>query len=204
MMDRCRLIRVSSLPSLLAFAGSSRRDSVNRRLLANAVAIAQQSGALVTHIDLADFPMPLYDGDWEEAHGIPDAAKRLKSLMIAHDGFLIASPEYNGSITPLLKNTIDWCSRAEQDNEPTLQAYDGKIAGLLAASPGALGGLRGLRHAREILGNIGVYVAPAQYALSSAYEAFDDHGALKDSRAAKGVGRVVDQLLRLRVNVPRE
>ncbi len=190
---------METVPKILALAGSARRDSVNRKLLHCAVALAREAGAEVTEIDLAEYPMPLYDGDWEDVNGLPEAAKRLKALMIAHDGFLIASPEYNSSITPLLKNTIDWCSRAESDAEPVLQAYEGKKAALLAASPGNLGGLRALRHVREILGNIGVYVVPAQYALSQAYQAFDEQGALTDARAVKALRRVVDQLVRLRV-----
>jgi NAD(P)H-dependent FMN reductase len=190
---------VDTSPRILAFAGSTRRDSVNRKLLANAAMIAGEAGAKITLVDLADYPLPLYDGDWEEAHGLPDNAKRLKALMIEHDGFLISSPEYNSSISPLLKNVIDWCSRAESDDEPALQAYTGKTAALLAASPGALGGLRGLRHLREILGNIGVFVVPGQFALSSAFQAFDSAGALNDPKAAKAVRRVIDQLVGLRL-----
>ena len=187
-------------PRILAFSGSSRRDSFNRKLLAQAAAIAREAGAEVTEIDLIDYPLPIYDGDWEDAHGLPEHARKLKGLMKEHDGFLIASPEYNGSLSPLLKNVIDWCSRAENDKEPTLQAYDGKTAALLAASPGGLGGIRGLRHVREILGNIGVYVVPAQFALSSAHQAFDESGNLTDPRAQTSIRRVVNQLISLRVN----
>ena len=121
----------------------------------------------MTLLDLRDYPMPLYDGDLEEASGIPEPARRFKQVLIEHDGFLIASPEYNSSISPALKNAIDWASRPVP-GEPALVAYQGKTAGLMAASPGALGGLRGLVHVRAILGNIGVLVIPEQIAVSSA------------------------------------
>lgn len=182
-------------PKVLAFAGSSRQDSVNKKLLAVAVSLAREMGAQVTQIDLADFEMPLYHADLENAQGLPDNVKRLKALMRGHERFLIASPEYNSSITPLLKNTIDWCSRSETEDEPTLQCFQGKIAGLISASPGALGGLRALRHLREILGNIGVLVVPAQYSLSNAYEAFDSSGALTNESARPATTKVVRQLL---------
>lgn len=185
--------------NILAFAGSARRDSVNKKLLQAAATLARQAGAEVTVIDLADFEMPLYHGDLEDAQGLPDSVKRLKSLLRKHDRFLIASPEYNSSLTPLLKNTIDWCSRTEADGEPALECFQGKIAGLISASPGALGGLRSLRHVREILGNIGVFVVPAQYALANAYEAFDPAGSLTRESARQPLAKVVRQLLNVKL-----
>ena len=104
-----------------------------------------------------------------------------------HQGLLISSPEYNSSITGVLKNAIDWASRAETETEAPLIAFRGKVATLMAASPGGLGGLRGLVHLRAILGNIGVTVLPDQLTLSSAHEAFDSAGALKDERKRKQV-----------------
>jgi chromate reductase, NAD(P)H dehydrogenase (quinone) len=151
-------------PKILAFAGSTRADSFNKKLVRVAVEGARQAGAEVTLVDLRDYPMPLYDGDLETEAGMPESAARLKELMKAHDGFLIASPEYNSSITAVLKNTIDWVSRAAPGEEP-LAAFDGKAAALMSASPGALGGLRGLVHVRSILGNIGVLVLPDQVAV---------------------------------------
>lgn len=182
-------------PKILAFAGSARRDSTNRKLLANAVTLAREMGGEVTHIDLSDFEMPLYHGDFEASQGLPETARRLKALLLQHDRLLIACPEYNSSITPLLKNTIDWCTRTETDSEPALQCFQGKIAGLLSASPGALGGLRSLRHLREILANIGVLVIPAQYALANAYEAFESSGEFKEERTRQAIKKVLSQLL---------
>ena len=113
---------------------------------------ARDAGAEVTLIDLRDLPLPLFDGDLEDKQGLPENAKKLKALLRAHDGLLISSPEYNSSITGVLKNAIDWASRAETDDEPPLVCFRGKVAALLSASPGALGGLRGLVHLRAILG----------------------------------------------------
>jgi chromate reductase, NAD(P)H dehydrogenase (quinone) len=183
-------------PRILAFAGSARRASFNRLLIDVAARFAREAGAEVTLVDLRDFPMPLYDGDLEASSGIPEPALTLKALMREHHGFLIAAPEFNSSITPLLKNTIDWCSRRAGD-EPALVCYTGKVAGLLAASPGALGGLRGLVTVRSILSNIGVVVVPQQFALSKANEAFDANGALKDDRQAAQVRDVASAVARL-------
>lgn len=164
---------------IICFSGSARTHSLNQRLVALAAAGARQAGADVTLISLADFPLPLFDQDLEAQQGLPDNARKLKQLFIDHAGFLIASPEYNSSLTPLLKNTIDWVSRPEGD-EPPLAAYRGKYASLMAASPGSLGGLRGLVHLRAILGNIGVTVLPAQVAVARAHEAMGDDGKLLD------------------------
>ncbi|MCU7855089.1 MAG: NAD(P)H-dependent oxidoreductase, partial [Candidatus Thiodiazotropha sp. (ex Lucinoma borealis)] len=126
-------------PKILAFAGSSRKESFNKRLLAIAVSGAKETGANVTHIDLADYPMPLFNQDLESDEGIPENALKFKRLLADHDAFIIASPEYNSAFSPLLKNVIDWASRAESDDEPPLAAFQGKVAAILATSPGALG-----------------------------------------------------------------
>ena len=181
---------------ILAFAGSARRDSVNKKLLQVASAGARDAGAEVTIIDLADHPLPLYDGDLEAGEGLPDNAHKLKALFRNHHGLLLACPEYNGSITPLLKNTIDWVTRPAGSDEPMLAAFDGKTAGLVSASPGALGGLRGLAHVRQILSGIRVHVIPQQHALARAGDAFDSHGGLSDPRTdatVKGIGRALAQ-----------
>ncbi len=167
--------------SILAFAGSARRGSFNARLLSVAVGAARDAGAVVTEVDLRDYPMPIFDEDLEREQGMPDAVRRLRTLALEHRGLLLACPEYNSSITPLLKNVIDWLSRG-QPGEGPLAVFDGKVAGLLAASPGALGGLRGLFHVREILQNIRVTVLPdpMMIAVPKAHEAFADDGTLKD------------------------
>ena len=168
-------------PRLLAFAGSTRRDSFNKKLVAIAAAGARAAGADVTIADLREFAMPLYDGDLEKERGIPPEAKRWKSLLIEHQGFLISSPEYNSSISGVLKNAIDWASRPEPNEKP-LVAFKGKVAALMATSPGALGGLRGLVTVRSILGNIGVIVLPDQVTVPTAGDAFDAAGGLKDEK----------------------
>ena len=174
-------------PRILAFGGSLRRDSYNQKLAAVAAQGAREAGAEVTLIALRDFPLPVFDQDFETASGMPEAAKKLKQLFREHHGLLIASPEYNSSISAALKNAIDWVSRAESDDEPPLVAFAGKSAILCAASPGALGGLRGLVHVRAILGNIGVTVLPDQVAVGKAYEAFGADGALLHEKQAASV-----------------
>jgi chromate reductase, NAD(P)H dehydrogenase (quinone) len=171
---------MASSPKILAFAGSTRTESFNKKLVRIAVEGARAAGAEVTLVDLRDYPLPLYDGDLEAAQGLPEKARDLKALFLAHNGLLLSCPEYNSSITAVLKNTIDWVSRPVP-NEPPLAGFTGKIATLMSASPGALGGLRGLVHVRAILGNIGVIVLPQQVAVSRAGDAFDDQGRLKDA-----------------------
>jgi len=157
------------MTKLLFFAGSARKESINKKLAKLAADMAQDAGAQVTHIDLKDFEMPLYDGDVEAQNGIPENAKKLKQFFVEHDGFFIASPEYNSSMPPLLKNTLDWISRPHEENEAPLIAFNGKVAALGAVSPGGLGGLRGLVPLRMMLGNIGVTVVPSQVAVGSGF-----------------------------------
>jgi len=170
-----------SKPRILAFAGSIRGESFNARLVRVAAEGARTSGADVTILDLADYPLPLFDQDFEQQQGTPENATKLKQQFLDHDGLLISSPEYNSSITPLLKNTIDWVSRSASGEEP-LAAYRHKVAAIMAASPGGLGGLRGLVHVRSILSSIGVIVLPDQVAVPRAFEAFDDDGQIKDEK----------------------
>ncbi|MBL9083245.1 MAG: NAD(P)H-dependent oxidoreductase [Planctomycetales bacterium] len=176
------------MPSkILAFAGSLRKDSFNKKLVRIAVEGARAAGAEVTLIELNDFPLPIFDQDLEATSGMPEAGRKLKQLFLEHDGLLIASPEYNSSITPLLKNTIDWVSRVTEPGEPGLKALAGKTAAIIAASPGALGGLRGLVTLRSILGNIQITVLPDQIAVPQAGDAFNDDGSLKDPKKQEGV-----------------
>jgi NAD(P)H-dependent FMN reductase len=179
---------------LLAFAGSTRLESLNKKLVTFAAEKAREQGADVTLIDLRDFAMPLYDGDLEEQQGPPESATRLFQLMKEHHGLLLASPEYNSSITAVLKNSIDWVSRPREGEQP-LAAFSGKVVALLSASPGQLGGLRGLVHARSILSSLGMLVVPNQVAVSSAHEAFDESGSIRDGKNANRVEGVVSQLV---------
>ncbi|MGH2362780.1 MAG: NADPH-dependent FMN reductase, partial [bacterium] len=160
---------------MLAFAGSTRTDSFNKKLVQIAAAGARAAGAEVTELDLRDLPMPLYDGDLEAKEGIPPNAQKFKELMLAHQGLLISAPEYNSGISGVLKNAIDWASRSTPGEAP-LACFVGKVAALMSASPGALGGLRGLVHVRSILGNIHVLVLPDQVAIPRAHEAFNPNG----------------------------
>ena len=184
-----------SQPRILAFAGSARRESFNKKLASAAAFAARATGAEVTVVDFAELPMPLFDQDLEAAEGMPANAQRFKDLLFEHQGLILACPEYNSSITPLLKNAIDWASRGRAENEPPLSAYRGKVAGLLAASPGKLGGLRGLVHVRSILQNIGVLVIPTQLAVSEAHRAFDDQGALTDSGTQARLEKLIQELV---------
>ncbi len=183
-------------PKILAFAGSTRMDSFNKRLVKIAVAGARAAGAEVTLIDLRDFPLPLFDGDLEAREGLPANGRKLKDLFLAHHGLLIAAPEYNSSITAVLKNVIDWVSRPVPGEAP-LACFDGKVACLMSASPGALGGLRGLVHVRAILGNIKVLVLPDQIAVPKANEAFNPDGSLTDPKQQAAVEGLGAQLARV-------
>jgi NAD(P)H-dependent FMN reductase len=180
---------------LVAFAGSTRSGSFNKQLVQIAAAAAREAGAEVTCVDLRDLALPLFDQDLEAASGLPENAKKFKALLRESDGFLISSPEYNSSVTAVLKNALDWVSRAESDEEPSLAAFRGKAAALFSASPGGLGGLRGLVHLRSILGNIGMLVLPDQIAISTAHEAFDESGQLKDPRKAAQVADLARSLV---------
>ena len=164
-------------PKILVLAGSARLDSVNRKLARQTVEALRAAGLEATLADLRDFPMPIYDGDMEAGEGIPLAAKALKELARAHDGFAIASPEYNGSFPALLKNTLDWISRPEPGERP-LEVFRGKVAAILSASPGPGGGRRVLHQLRELLEMMSVTVIPRELAIARASGAFDDAGRL--------------------------
>jgi len=146
-------------PKILAFAGSIRKESFNKRLAKAALVAAKKAGATTTYIDLCDYQMPLYSEDLLSEHGIPKSVVAFKEMLKSHNGFLIASPEYNGSITGVIKNAIDWAT-IKADDEERMACWNGKIAGLMSASPGALGGVRGLHHLRTILSGIGTFVLP--------------------------------------------
>lgn len=182
---------------LLVFAGSTRAGSWNRKLAREAADLARAAGAAVTHIELADFELPIYNADLE-ARGTPEAAIRLKELFHAHPGWIICSPEYNGSYTGLLKNTIDWVSspvKGHPEWSSGTRPFEGKVVGLLSASPGALGGLRSQSHLAPLLTNLECWLAPKAFALGQAGSAFDDQGALVQETQRERVRAVVDQVL---------
>ncbi len=175
---------------ILAFSGSARRESLNKRLALAAARYAREAGAEVTYVDLDEYPIPLYHGDLEAASGMPENARRLRELFLAHDALLIASPENNSSMTALLKNTIDWLSRDVGDGKGDssgLAPWRGKVAGLMAASPGAFGGVRALPHLRQVLSALGVTVIGSQVAVARADKVLGPDGAIGDERVAGSV-----------------
>ena len=182
-----------SIPRILAFAGSAREGSWNHKVLEVAAQGARSAGAEVTVINLGDYPLPLFDADLEAADGLPENARKLKQLLSDHDGYLVATPEYNSSITPLLKNTIDWCSRSD-GGAPGLGWTRGKTAAIVSASPGALGGLRALGVVRSLLQNIGIMVIPKQKAVGGVSKMFDESGTMTDEKtreALESIGAIL-------------
>jgi chromate reductase, NAD(P)H dehydrogenase (quinone) len=183
---------------ILAFAGSARRDSLNKKLARVAAQHAREGGAEVTFVDLDDYPMPVYHGDLEAAEGMPENAKKLRALFLAHDALLIVTPENNRSIPSLLKNTIDWLSRGIGDGKGANSGYapyKGKVAALMAASPGPYGGARVLPHLRQVLSALGVTVIGPEVALAHADQAFTADGSLTEAATVKGVKSVVASLV---------
>ena len=178
-------------PRILAFSGSARRESLNKKLLAVVVESTRVAGGEVTAIDLDDLPMPIYHGDLEDAQGLPENATKLITLITQHDALLIASPEYNSQISPLLKNTIDWCTRGDEN------PLKGRVAAVVSASPGQFGGIRSMTLARQLLTHLGCHVVPAQCILPHADQAFDEKGALKDERSRKAAQAVATELVRV-------
>ncbi|MDO9144771.1 NADPH-dependent FMN reductase [Rhodoferax sp.] len=182
---------------LLIFAGSTRAQSFNRQLAKVAGRLARQAGAEVTLLELSSLAIPLYNADLE-ALGTPPDVIRLKEIMLAHPGWIICSPEYNGSYTALLKNTLDWASSPVKGDprwQQGTEAFTGKVVGLLSASPGALGGLRSLAHLTPLLLNLQCWVTPQQFALGQAGTAFDAQGELLIDKQRAGVESVVKQVL---------
>ncbi|MEM7474086.1 MAG: NAD(P)H-dependent oxidoreductase [Planctomycetota bacterium] len=179
-----------SKAKILAFAGSVRETSFNRTLLSLACQKASDAGGEVTVVDLKQFEIPLYDGDLEKSKGIPDGAQKLHSMLGSHDAILVASAEYNGSVSGVLKNAIGWISRPQGDARH-LAGFKGKVAGLLAASPGVMGGFHGLVRLRDILG----YILPEQVLVAKSHAAFDENGSLKGSRTLEMLDSLVASLV---------
>jgi NAD(P)H-dependent FMN reductase len=168
---------------ILVFSGSIRSGSFNTRLAAAAASELGRLDADVSLISLADYPLPLYDGDLEASEGIPEPALKLKRQFCAHQGIFIAGPEYNAGVTPLLKNAIDWVSRVKEAGEKPLAAYRGRVFALGSASPGGYGGFRSQMATRQVLEiGCGALVIPESCAVASAHQAFEEDGTLKDER----------------------
>jgi chromate reductase, NAD(P)H dehydrogenase (quinone) len=181
---------------ILVIPGSLRIHSYNVRLAALAVKELTLADADVTRISLADYPLPFYDADLEVKAGPPHDAVKLKQMMMAHQGVFIASPEYNASITPLLKNTIDWISRVRERGEPPLAAYKDRVFALGSASPGRFGGMRSLLALRQVLEvGCGALVIPEQVSVAQAEQAFDERDNLRDDNTASQLKKVVRRLI---------
>jgi NAD(P)H-dependent FMN reductase len=180
---------------ILVIPGSLRTGSLNARLAAAAVHQFAQAGAEVTRISLADFPLPLYDGDLQSKSGVPKNAVNLKRMIGVHHGVLIVTPEYNASVPPLVKNTIDWVSRVQDVNEVRGQVFRGRAFAIAAASQSRLGGTRALAALRLILTACQAMVIPNQLALSSAGDAYDDMDRLKHPADIEALGALVRQLI---------
>ena len=180
------------MPKILALAGSLRKASLNRRLLHAAADAARAAGGEVTVLDLADYSLPIYDGDLEARDGLPDNALRLKALFKEHQALMIASPEYNSSLPAALKNAIDWISR-EWQGESGLVPFQGKVGLIMGASDGSLGGMRMLPHLRQILNALGVHVLPAQVSVANADRAFleDSDSLIEPARLHAAVADLV-------------
>ena len=180
---------------ILVFPGSIRTGAYSGRTAdAGARELAAQ-GALVTRISLADYPMPIVDQDLEKEKGVPDTAVALARQIMAHDGMLIASPEYNASIPPLLKNAIDWVSRVRRDGARPIKPFEGKVVGLCSSSDGNFAGIRGLYHLRAVLMNCGVDVITPQCSVARAADAFAEDGTFREERLRHQMERVVSTLI---------
>jgi chromate reductase len=178
---------------VLAFAGSTRKDSCNKKLINNAAEIGQDIGLDVTVVDLKDFPMPLFDADLEQNEGMPENAKRLRKMMVASDKIIISSPEYNGSLPAVLKNAIDWLSRSE-DGKPSREAFAGKKFAIMSCSPGAAGGAMGLDHLRAVLKRIGGQIVTLQVVVPNAYEAFNKQGKIEQASIRQEIKQELQEL----------
>ena len=184
-------------PRLLFFAGSARTGSHNMRLARLGAAIAEANGIAATFADLGDYPLPLYDADLQTAEGIPENARKFEALMRVHTGIFIACPEYNASITPLLKNTLDWVSRIKNEGEEPLAVFKTRLFALGSSSPGGMGGLRGLNTVRTVLElGLSALVLPEQFAVPRAMEAYDEHGHLKNKDSQESFKALIQKLAR--------
>lgn len=180
--------------TVLAFAGSTREGSFNKKLVREAADIARQLGATVTIVDLKDYPIPFYDADLEATQAMPPNAKSLRSQMLASNAIIIATPEYNGSLSAVLKNTIDWLSRNDE-GKPSRDAFKGKKFAILSTSPGPTGGSRAAAHLRTIIENLGGEVVSKQVSIPNAGTAFNAKGLLENDSSKKDLREEIQQLL---------
>jgi chromate reductase, NAD(P)H dehydrogenase (quinone) len=180
---------------ILVIPGSLRTGSLNAKLAAVAAHRLVQAGADVTRLSLADFPLPIYDGDLQTKSGVPKHAIDLKRMIGIHHGVLIVTPEYNASVPPLVKNTIDWVSRVQDTHESRGQVFRGRAFAIAAASHGRLGGARSLAALRLILSACQALVIPNQLALAFADEAYDDRERLKQTPDIEALDALVRQLI---------
>lgn len=192
---------MSYTPKILALSGSLRADSLNKKVVLVAAEGARKAGAEVTLINLKDFPMPVYDADEQATAGFPEHAARFQQILLEHDGLLIASPEYNGSLPGGLKNAIDWASRANGDVKLGA-AFKNKVGAIMTASPGSFGGIRCLAHLRAVLSILLVHVVPEEFAVTFAGDAFEADGNFKDAKMQNLIeqhgARVAETLKKLR------
>lgn len=185
-------------PRILIIPGSARNRALSKRLADAAVMAIQRAGGIATRIDLGQFELPMYHADVEVRDGLPPAAQQLQALIAAHAALLLSSPEYNGSMPPLLLNALDWCSRTDphKPSASGLSIFADKPAGLLGSSPGALGGVRALIQLRDVLGYLGMIVIPQQLSVPRAHEAFDADGELIDPAHRAKLDAVASALMR--------
>jgi chromate reductase, NAD(P)H dehydrogenase (quinone) len=182
-------------PRILVFPGSNRAGAYSGKVADMAAKELARLECDVTRISLIDYPMPIMDEDLQRLEGIPANAMKLARLLASHDGFLIASPEYNGSIPPLLKNTIDWLSRISRDGDKPLKPYAGKVAALCSSSPGNFAGILALSHLRPVLIRLGLQVVSEQCSVANAETAFNADGSLKDERAMSNLVKTCKALV---------
>lgn len=183
------------IPRILVFAGSTRSGAYSGKVADCAQLELALQGADVTRISLADYPLPLMNEDLEREDGIPENAVKLARLFVSHDALLICTPEYNSSLPPLLKNTIDWVSRVSKDGGRPLRPYAGKVVGLCSSSNGHFAGARCIIHLRAILSHIGMEVISPQVSVPNAGDAFDENGAFREERLRKGMERLCRTLI---------
>ncbi len=183
-------------PKIVVFAGSIRSGAYSGQTADAAMKMLAVLGSEVTRISLADYPLPIMNEDLEDEEGIPENAMKLARLISTHDGLLIVTPEYNASIPPLLKNTLDWLSRISTDKDGRkLKPFEGKIAALCSSSPGAMGGMRAINHLRPVCMNIGLEVITPQCSVMNAKAAFDENGELKNERTRSLMEKTCSRLL---------